>query len=161
MHHAAANLGLPRSQPAAIVGVTQPIHISEALGVILLLQAFAAGCSALTGIEAIANGVPTFRRPRAKNAQRTELMLGGLLAVMLIGLSALIMREHVAPHGGVTVLARLTAGSFGTGWAYYLSNIVITLVLALAANTSFGGLPVLMSLLSADDRLPHLFGLRA
>jgi hypothetical protein len=61
----------------------------------------------------------------------------------------------------VTVLAQLTAGSFGTGWAYYATNIAVTLVLGLAANTSFGGLPVLMSLLSKDDRLPHLFGLRA
>jgi len=80
---------------------------------------------------------------------------------MLIGLSVLIRREHIASRGGVTVLAQLTAGSFGTGWAYYAANIAVTLVLALAANTSFGGLPVLMSLLSDDDRLPHLLGLRA
>ena len=128
---------------------------------ILVLKAFAAGCSALTGIEAIANGVPAFRQPRARRAQRTELMLGVLLGAMLIGLSVLIRREHVAPRGGVTVLAQLTAGSFGTGWAYYAASIAVTLVLALAANTSFGGLPVLMSLLSDDDRLPHLLGLRA
>ena len=153
--------GLLRSHPAAVIGTAQPVHITEALGVILVLKAFAAGCSALTGIEAIANGVPTFRRPRARRAQRTELMLGALLGAMLIGLSVLIRREHVAPRGGVTVLAQLTAGSFGTGWAYYAASIAVTLVLALAANTSFGGLPVLMSLLSDDDRLPHLFGLRA
>ena len=127
----------------------------------LILKAFAAGCSALTGIEAIANGVPAFREPRARRAQRTELMLGALLGAMLIGLAVLIRREHVAPRGGVTVLAQLTAGSFGTGWAYYATSIAVTLVLALAANTSFGGLPVLMSLLAKDDRLPHLFGLRA
>jgi hypothetical protein len=108
-----------------------------------------------------ANGVPAFRQPRARRAQRTELMLGALLGTMLIGLSVLIRREHVAPRGGVTVLTQLTAGSFGTGWAYYAANIAVTLVLALAANTSFGGLPVLMSLLSADDRLPHLLGLLA
>ena len=154
-------VGLLRLHPAAVVGTAQPVRISEALGAIVILKAFAAGCSALTGIEAIANGVPTFRQPRAKRAQRTELMLGALLGVMLIGLSVLIRREHVAPRGGVTVLAQLTAGSFGTGWAYYATNIAVTLVLALAANTSFGGLPVLMSLLSADDRLPHLLGLRA
>jgi hypothetical protein len=65
------------------------------------------------------------------------------------------------PVGGVTVLAQLTAGSFGTGWAYYAANIAVTVVLAVAANTSFGGLPVLMSLLSGDNRLPHLLGLRA
>jgi amino acid transporter len=154
-------VGLGRSHPAAVVGGAQPIRVGEAVGVILILKAFAAGCSALTGVEAIANGVPSFREPRIKRAQRTELMLGVLLAGMLIGLAVLIHREHVAPRGGVTVLAQLTAGSFGTGWAYYATNIAVTVVLALAANTSFGGLPVLMSLLSADDRLPHLLGLRA
>ncbi|GAA4619141.1 APC family permease [Actinoallomurus liliacearum] len=154
-------VGLVRAHPAIVVGSAQPVHVSEALGTIVILKAFAAGCSALTGIEAIANGVPTFRRPRASRAQHTELMLGALLGAMLIGLAVLIAREHVAPRGGVTVLAQLTAGSFGTGWAYYATNIAVTVVLALAANTSFGGLPVLMSLLSTDDRLPHLFGLRA
>jgi amino acid transporter len=153
--------GLARSHPAALAGTAEPVHVSEALGVVLILKAFAAGCSALTGIEAIANGVPTFRQPRARRAQHTELMLGGLLALMLIGLSLLIRREHVAPRGGVTVLAQLAAGSLGKGLAYDATNIIITLVLALAANTSFGGLPVLMSLLSGDNRLPHLFGLRA
>jgi amino acid transporter len=154
-------IGLLRSHPAAVVGSAQPVRVSEAVGVILILKAFAAGCSALTGIEAIANGVPTFREPRARRAQRTELMLGALLGAMLIGLSVLIRREHVAPRGGVTVLAQLIAGSFGTGWAYYAASIAVTLILALAANTSFGGLPVLMSLLSDDNRLPHLLGLRA
>ena len=100
-------VGLVRAHPAAIVGTAQPVRVSEAVGVILILKAFAAGCSALTGIEAIANGVPVFRQPRARRAQRTELMLGALLGTMLIGLS------------------------------------------------------VLMSLLSDDDRLPHLLGLRA
>ena len=154
-------IGLARGHPAAIVGTPRPVHISEAIGLILILKAFAAGCSALTGIEAIANGVPTFRKPRVTRAQHTELMLGGLLGLLLIGLSLLIHRDHVAPRQGVTVLAQLTAGAYGTGWAYYATNIIVTLILALAANTSFGGLPVLMSLLSRDDRLPHLFGLRA
>src|SRR6202451_145204 len=154
-------VGLMRPHPAAVVGTAEPVRISEAVGVILILKAFSAGCSALTGIEAIANGVPAFRQPRVRRAQRTELMLGALLGAMLIGLSVLIRREHVAPRGGVTVLAQLTAGSFGTGWVYSAASIAVTLVLALAANTSFGGLPVLMSLLSGDDRLPHLLGLRA
>lgn len=154
-------LGLVRSHPVAVVGTSHPVHASEGLGFLLLLKAFSAGCSALTGVEAIANGVPTFREPRVKRAQHTELMLGGLLGLMLVGLSVLIRRDHVAPRGGVTVLAQLTAGSYGTGWAYYGTNLVVTLVLGLAANTSFGGLPVLMSLLSRDHRLPHLFALRA
>jgi hypothetical protein len=67
----------------------------------------------------------------------------------------------VLPRGGVTVLAELNAGAFGTGWPYYVSSFAITAVLAAAANTSFGGLPVLMSLLARDHRLPHAFYLRA
>jgi hypothetical protein len=73
----------------------------------------------------------------------------------------LIRAHHVVPRGGVTILAQLTAGAFGTGVPFYVSNLAVTLVLALAANTSFGGLPVLMSLLAKDNRLPHLFYLRA
>ncbi|MFF1895891.1 APC family permease [Streptomyces sp. NPDC058206] len=153
-------LGLLSSHPAAVVGSAEPVHATEALGVLLLLKAFSSGCSALTGVEAIANGVPAFRMPRVKRAQRTELMLGALLGLMLIGLAVLIRRDHVAPREGVTVLAQLTAGSYGTGWAYYATNLVVTLALLFAANTSFGGLPVLMSLLARDHRLPHLFGLR-
>jgi amino acid transporter len=148
--------------PVATIGTDLgPIHATTALGVILVLKAFAAGCSAVTGVEAIANGVPAFREPRVRRAQRTEISLGVLLAVMLIGLAALIHAHHVVPRGGVTILAQITAGTFGTGWAFYVSNLAVTLVLALAANTSFGGLPVLTSLLARDHRLPHLFYLRA
>ncbi|MET9121949.1 MULTISPECIES: APC family permease [unclassified Streptomyces] len=154
-------LGLLRGHPVAVVGTEQPVHATEALGVLLLLKAFSSGCSALTGVEAIANGVPSFRDPRVKRAQRTELMLGALLGLMLIGMALLIRRDQVAPRGGVTVLAQLTAGAYGTGWLYYATNLVVTLALAFAANTSFGGLPVLMSLLAKDHRLPHFFGLRA
>ncbi|MFG2369593.1 APC family permease [Streptomyces mirabilis] len=153
-------LGLARGHPVAFVGTAQPVHATEALSVLLLLKAFSSGCSALTGVEAIANGVPSFREPRVKRAQRTELMLGTLLGLMLIGMALLIRRDHVAPRGGVTVLAQLTAGAYGTGWPYYATNLIVTLALAFAANTSFGGLPVLMSLLAKDHRLPHLFGLR-
>ncbi|MFG3207143.1 amino acid permease [Streptomyces sp. NPDC048192] len=88
-------------------------------------------------------------------------VLGVLLGVLLIGLSVLIRRDHVTPHSGVMILAQLTAAAFGTGWPYYATSLVITLVRGLAANTSFGGLPVLMSLLAQDNRLPHLFALRA
>src|SRR6202020_1511970 len=92
---------------------------------------------------------------------RTEVALGVLLGVMLVGLAVLIHINHVQPRGGVTVLAQLTAGSLGTGWPFYVSNLAVTLVLGLAANTSFGGLPVLLSLLAKDHRLPHAFYLRA
>jgi amino acid transporter len=150
------------ARPVARIGSSLgPIHATTALGVVLILKAFAAGCSAVTGVEALANGVPAFREPRVRTAQRTEISLGVLLGVMLVGLAILIRIHHVVPRGGVTILAQLTAGAFGTGWPFYVSNLAVTLVLGLAANTSFGGLPVLMSLLAKDHRLPHLFYLRA
>jgi amino acid transporter len=155
-------VGLTRSHPVATIGTNLgPVDATEAVGVILILKAFAAGCSALTGVEAIANGVPAFRTPAVKRAQRTELGLGVLLGAMLIGLAVLIKMHHIVPRGDVTVLAQLSAAAFGTGWPFYVTNLSVTLVLGFAANTSFGGLPVLMSLLAKDHRLPHLFGLRA
>jgi amino acid transporter len=154
-------IGPFHSHPVAQIGTAVPIHATAALGIVLLLKAFAAGCSAVTGVEAIANGVPAFRQPRVRTAQRTEFTLGVLLAVMLIGLATLIRVHHVEPRGGVTILAQLTAGALGTGWPFYVANIAVTAVLGLAANTSFGGLPVLMSILARDHRLPHAFYLRA
>jgi amino acid transporter len=155
-------VGLSRPHPAAVIGADLgPINATEALGAVVLLKAFAAGCSALTGVEAIANSVPSFRAPRVRRAQRTEVGLGVLLAAMLIGLALLIRLHHVVPRGHVTILAQLSAAAFGDGWLFYATNLIVTVVLALAANTSFGGLPVLMSLLARDHRLPHLFALRA
>src|SRR6202034_565965 len=80
---------------------------------------------------------------------------------MLLGLAFLIRFHGMVPRGNVTLLAQLSAAAFGTGWPFYVSNLAVTAVLAFAANTSFGGLPVLMSLLAKDNRLPHLFYLRA
>jgi amino acid transporter len=155
-------LGLLRSHPVAQIGTPAgPITPVAAVGLVLILKAFAAGCSAVTGVEAIANGVPAFKEPRVRTAQRTEITLGILLGVMLVGLAVLIRSHDVVPRGGVTILAQLTAGAYGTGWPFYVTNLAVTLVLGLAANTSFGGLPVLMSLLAKDHRLPHLFYLRA
>ncbi|GLX34605.1 putative amino acid permease [Streptomyces roseochromogenus] len=131
------------------------------VGALLLLKAFAAGCSALTGVEAVANAVPSFRAPAARRAQRTEIALGALLGVMLIGLSVLIGRFHLQPVEGVTVLAQLADASFGHNAAFYVVQFATVVLLALAANTSFGGLPVLMSLLARDNHLPHVFALKA
>ncbi|MBW5481351.1 APC family permease [Streptomyces bambusae] len=131
------------------------------VGALVLLKAFAAGCSALTGVEAVANAVPSFRAPAARRAQRTEVALGTLLGVMLIGLSVLIGRFHLQPVEGVTVLAQLADASFGHNAAFYVVQFATVVLLALAANTSFGGLPVLMSLLARDNYLPHVFALKA
>jgi amino acid transporter len=154
-------VGAFHPHPVAVIGKRESFPVTEALGIVLLLKAFASGCSAVTGVEAISNGVPAFREPRIRTAQRTEISLGVLLGVMLVGLSVLISAHHVLPRSGVTILAQLTAGAFGTGWMFYVSNVSVALVLGLAANTSFGGLPVLMSLLAKDHRLPHFFYLRS
>jgi amino acid transporter len=152
--------GLVRSHPA--VPLTQ--HLPQtvtAVGVLLLLRAFASGCSALTGVEAIANAVPAFRKPRVKRAQHTEVWLGVLLGVMLLGLAILIRKFHVTPAPEQTVLAQLALAAVGHNIAFYGIQLITTVLLALAANTSFGGLPVLASLLARDNYLPHLFFLRA
>jgi amino acid transporter len=137
-----------------------PTHGLQAVGVLLVLKAFSAGCSALTGVEAIANGVPLFKQPRAVRAKRTEMMLGVILGAMLLGLAVLARRWHIGPRSGQTALSQIMGMAVGRHWAYYLVSLTITVVLALAANTSFGGLPVLASLLSRDNYLPHLFSLR-
>jgi amino acid transporter len=137
-----------------------PTHAVATVSVFLILKAFSAGCSALTGVEAIANGVPLFKEPRVVRAKRTELLLGVILATMLIGLAVLAQKFHVGPRTNQTALSQIMGDAVGRHWAYYIVSLTITLVLALAANTSFGGLPVLTSLLSRDNYLPHLFGVR-
>jgi amino acid transporter len=150
-------LGLNQPQP----GTSQlPTTGLKAVTILLILKAFSAGCSALTGVEAIANGVPLFREPRAVRAKRTEMLLGVILGTMLLGLAVLAKRWHIGPRSGQTVLSQIMGMAVGRGWAYYTVSITITIVLALAANTSFGGLPVLSSLLARDNYLPHLFSLR-
>jgi amino acid transporter len=152
--------GLLRTNP-----VTAPTHpaagVTGTVGLLLLLRAFASGCSALTGVEAIANAVPNFRAPRVVRAQRTEIALGLLLGLMLLGLSTLIGKFHIAPNSGKTVLAQLADASFGHNAAFYVVQFATVVLLALAANTSFGGMPVLTSLLATDHNLPHVFALRA
>ncbi len=143
------------------VGTSQlPTTGLKAVTFLLVLKAFSAGCSALTGVEAIANGVPLFREPRTVRAKRTEMLLGLILGAMLLGLAVLAKRWQIGPRSGQTVLSQIMAMSVGRGWAYYIVSITITIVLALAANTSFGGLPVLASLVARDNYLPHLFTIR-
>src|SRR6266851_5617690 len=152
--------GLLRSHPVVAPSGHLP-RIAESVGVLLLLRAFASGCSALTGVEAIANAVPSFREPRARRAQHTEMWLGILLGAMLIGIAILIKKFHVAPSPTETSLAQLAAAAVGHNVVFYAIQLITTVLLALAANTSFGGLPVLASLLARDNFLPHLFLLKA
>ena len=152
--------GLLRSHPLPFpAGSASSVTMS--VGLLLLLKAFASGCSALTGVEAIANAVPEFRRPRERRAQHTEVGLGVILGLMLIGIAVVAEKFHAEPSKTVTTLAQLTQASLGHNFIFYAIQLITTVLLALAANTSFGGLPVLASLLATDNFLPHLFFLRA
>src|SRR5580704_16920147 len=135
--------------------------VTMTVGILLLLKAFASGSVALTGVEAIANAVPEFREPRAHRAQHTELGLGVILGLMLIGIAVLANKFKAEPSGTVTTLAQLTQGAIGHNIVFYAVQLITVVLLSLAANTSFGGLPVLASLLATDNYLPHLFFLRA
>ena len=158
-------VGLFRDAPVSTAASDGHVSVladnATTVGALLLLKAFASGCSALTGVEAIANAVPSFRAPAARRAMRAEVALGGLLGVMLIGLSVLISRFGLQPVEGVTVLAQLTDASLGHNGAFYVVQFATMVLLALSANTSFGGLPVLLKLLARDNYAPHVFGLKA
>ncbi|MFF4541932.1 APC family permease [Streptomyces aureus] len=158
-------VGLFRSHPVSTVTAAGHTSVladnASTVGALLLLKAFASGCAALTGVEAIANAVPSFRVPRVRRAQHAEVALGAVLGLMLIGLSVLIGRFHLQPVEGVTVLAQLADASLGHNWAFYVIQFATMILLALSANTSFGGLPVLMKLLARDNYAPHVFALKA
>ena len=93
-------VGAFHSHPVAMIGTPRTFPATEALGILLLLKAFASGCSAVTGVEAISNGVPAFRKPRVRTAQRTEVSLGVLLGAMLIGLALLIQPTTCSREAG-------------------------------------------------------------
>src|SRR5208282_649847 len=100
-----------------------PTQGLQVVGVLLVLKAFSAGCSALTGVEAIANGVPLFKQPRAVRAKRTEMLLGSILGVMLLGLAVLARRWQIGPRSGQTVLSQIMGLAVGRHWAYYIVSL--------------------------------------
>ncbi|CUH93954.1 putative membrane protein [Propionispora sp. 2/2-37] len=126
----------------------------------LILRAFANGCSSMTGIEAISNGVPMFKEPEVRNATITTVWMSGILGFMFIGISFLIMHFHILPLEGVTALSQLTEDVFGRNWLYYYIQITTMAILYLAANTSFNGLPPLLSILARDGYMPRYLGVR-
>jgi len=137
---------------------------TQPLTILLVLTAFASGCSAMTGVEAISNSVPVFRRPEPRNAASTLTMLAILLAILFMGINILDYRYLAEPTatGTPTVVAQITERVFTGSWSwlFYVVQFSTLLVLVLAANTSFNGFPRLASILAHDDFLPHWFGLR-
>ncbi len=134
----------------------------QPLTLFLILGAFSNGCAALTGIEAISNGVPAFKKPEAKNAATTLVVMAALLTIMFLGTSVLAYLYGVHPHASETVISQFARIMF-TGplaWFYYVVQITTALILVLAANTSFADFPRLSSLLARDRFLPRQFATR-
>lgn len=126
----------------------------------LILRAFASGCSSMTGIEAISNGVPTLKAPEVRNARITTYWMSIILGVMFLGISFLMMHYHILPMGNVTALSQIAEITVGRGWFYFYIQVTTMLVLYLAANTSFNGLPPLLSILAQDRYMPRYLSAR-
>jgi amino acid transporter len=151
----------------ALVPGPEEVKIAEGyrlqpLTVFLILGAFSNGCAALTGIEAISNGVPAFKKPEANNASTTLVWMAVLLTTMFLGTSVLAYLYKVHPHQSETVISQFARIMFtgAMGWFYYVVQITTALILVLAANTSFADFPRLASLLARDRFLPRQFANR-
>jgi amino acid transporter len=121
----------------------------------LLLRAFSGGCTALTGIEAISNGVKAFKPPEAKNAAKTMVAMGFMAMTLFIGITFLSTHLSLIPHEGESILSQMTRRVAGTGFMYYWVQIFTALILFLAANTGYQDFPRLSSFLARDQYLPR------
>jgi len=131
----------------------------------LLLKVFSSGCTAMTGVEAVSNGVMAFREPTRKNAKATLTIIIALLAILLLGIAWLCRAYGIAATepGGTSyesVLSMLTRAVMGHGWFYYLTIASVLLVLALSANTAFADFPRLTRAIAGDNYMPHVFLIR-
>ena len=151
-----------------LFGSTPHAHVPDPIAtgagsitIFVLLRAFSSGSTALTGVEAIANGVNAFRRPHGKNAATTLAILGGIAIILFLGVSYLAVQEHARPSGTASVLSQIARATFPQGSAaafmYYAVQALTLGVLVLAANTSFQGFPRLAALLARDGFAPRQF----
>jgi hypothetical protein len=151
--------------PMPVTPLPSPAPATEMLTLWLVLKVFSSGCTAMTGVEAVSNGVMAFRDPACGNAKKTLTIIISLLFVLLLGIALLCRAYGVAatdPNGPhyESVLSMLTRAVMGHGWFYYLTIGSILLVLALSANTAFADFPRLTRAIALKDYLPHVFLLR-
>jgi amino acid transporter len=139
------------------IETAQPIQpAGEVLTLFLLLTAFSNGCTAMTGVEAVSNGVPAFKPPEAKNAAATMLMMAALSITMFVGITLLARAYHVMPSEQETVVSQIARGVFGgRGIPYYIVQTATMLILVLAANTAYADFPRLASILARDKYVPR------
>ena len=158
-------VALSGGHPVPVTPLPPPPAITEAVSLWLLLKVFASGCTAITGVEAVSNGVKAFREPGVKNAQRTLTVIIFLLAILLAGISYLVKVYGIAATdpgqpGYQSLLSMLIAAVFGKGIFYYVTIAAILFVLALSANTAFADFPRLCRAIAQNNYLPHAFGYR-
>jgi amino acid transporter len=127
---------------------------------ILMLRAFSSGCSALTGIEAVSNAVPSFKDPSQKVAKRVLLLLVVVIIFIFGGSVLLATKLQVIPQSGQTVVSQMGAAVFGRGILFYILQFMTSIILVLAANTAYNGLPTLLAILAHDNYMPHQFAQR-
>ena len=132
-------------------------NVTESVGLLLILRAFASGSTAMTGIEAISNAVPVFRSPAWRNARTTLTWMIGILITLFLGIMVLAHIVDVIPVHGETVLSQLARRSFGDGILFWFTQIATAAVLMLAANTAYNDFPRVLFLLARDDQAPRIF----
>lgn len=138
----------------------EQLAATEPLTLFLILRAFSSGSVAMTGTEAISNGVPAFKPPEGKNAATTLAWMAVILATFFVGLTFLVNAYGTVPTETETVISQLARGIFGGGFPYLFVQVSTMLILVLAANTSFAGFPLLSSVLARDRFMPHQLSFR-
>jgi hypothetical protein len=151
--------------PAPVTPLPMVPAATAAVSFWLLLKVFSSGCTAMTGVEAVSNGVMAFREPTRKNAKATLTIIIALLAILLAGIALLCRAYRIAATdpgspGYESVLSMLTRAVMGHGWFYYLTIASVLLVLALSANTAFADFPRLTRAIALDDYMPRIFLIR-
>lgn len=139
-------------QATALPGAVVP-----GVSIALILRAFSSGSSSLTGVEAISNAVPFFKKPRAKNAAATLTMMALILGFFFVGITFINYWYGIVPEKEVTVLSQIGKAVFGHGILYYVLQFATALILAVAANTGFSAFPVLAYNLAKDKFMPHMY----
>lgn len=137
-----------------------PTETIQGIGILVLLKAFSSGCSAMSGVEAVSNAVPSFAKPAVRNAKHILFMLGVIIVFIFGGTSILAINLQVAPTQGHTVLSQISSAVFGHTFMYYVIQIFTSLILILAANTAYNGLPQLLYILAHDGYVPRQFSSR-
>ena len=138
-----------------VTGVEMVAESLMPLTLFILLRAFSSGCTALTGVEAISNGITAFKEPRSRNAANTMLAMSSILMVLFIGITLLARAVHAQPSEAETVISQIARTVYGDGLFYLLTLISTTVILIMAANTSFADFPRLAALHAGDGFLPR------